>query len=99
MVRYDTNFRFSAPEHDAMYMVQNIERARHRQLERKAREDRQRLQRKQCSPEEMAARGQKLLQQEQRCSRSINPLNQRRKKVAEEPKKAQQRKQSQRGHK
>ena len=29
-------------EHDAMYMLQNIEKARHRQLERKAREDRRR---------------------------------------------------------
>ena len=29
-------------EHDAMYMLQNIEKARHKQLERKAREDRRR---------------------------------------------------------
>ena len=29
-------------EHDAMYMMQNIEKSRHRQLERKAREDRRR---------------------------------------------------------
>jgi deoxyribonuclease-4 len=29
-------------EHDAMYMLQNIEKSRHRQLERKAREDRRR---------------------------------------------------------
>ena len=45
-------------EHDAMYMVQNIERARHRQLERKAREDRRKALAAQAniSPEEMAAR-------------------------------------------
>ena len=29
-------------EHDAMYMLQNIEKSRHKQLERKAREDRRR---------------------------------------------------------
>jgi deoxyribonuclease-4 len=29
-------------EHDAMYMMQNIEKSRHKQLERKAREDRRR---------------------------------------------------------
>ena len=29
-------------EHDAMYMLQSIEKSRHRQLERKAREDRRR---------------------------------------------------------
>mgnify|MGYP000069892062 FL=1 len=29
-------------EHDAMYMMQNIEKSRHRQLERKARENRRR---------------------------------------------------------
>jgi deoxyribonuclease-4 len=29
-------------EHDAMYMLQNIDKAKHRQLERKAREDRRR---------------------------------------------------------
>ncbi len=45
-------------EHDAMYMVQNIERARHRQLERKAREDRRKVLAAQANitPEEMAAR-------------------------------------------
>ena len=45
-------------EHDAMYMMQNIERARHRQLERKAREDRRKALAAQAniSPEEMAAR-------------------------------------------
>ena len=45
-------------EHDAMYMMQNIERSRHRQLERKAREDRRRTLAAQAniSPEEMAAR-------------------------------------------
>jgi deoxyribonuclease-4 len=45
-------------EHDAMYMVQNIERARHRQLERKAREDRRKALAAQANitPEEMAAR-------------------------------------------
>ena len=45
-------------EHDAMYMVQNIERSRHRQLERKAREDRRRALAAQASlsPEEMASR-------------------------------------------
>ena len=45
-------------EHDAMYMVQNIDRARHRQLERKAREDRRKALAAQAniSPEEMAAR-------------------------------------------
>jgi deoxyribonuclease-4 len=45
-------------EHDAMYMVQNIERARHRQLERKAREDRRKALAAQAniSPEEMEAR-------------------------------------------
>ena len=45
-------------EHDAMYMVQNIERARHRQLERKAREDRRKAldAKANISPEEMAAR-------------------------------------------
>ena len=44
-------------EHDAMYMVQNIERARHRQLERKAREDRRRALAAQAnmSSEEIAA--------------------------------------------
>jgi deoxyribonuclease-4 len=45
-------------EHDAMYMVQNIERARHRQLERKAREDRRKALAAQANitPEEMEAR-------------------------------------------
>ena len=45
-------------EHDAMYMMQNIERSRHKQLERKAREDRRRTLAAQAniSPEEMAAR-------------------------------------------
>ena len=45
-------------EHDAMYMAQNIDRARHRQLERKAREDRRKALAAQAniSPEEMAAR-------------------------------------------
>ena len=45
-------------EHDAMYMVQNIDRARHRQLERKAREDRRKALAAQANitPEEMAAR-------------------------------------------
>ncbi len=45
-------------EHDAMYMTQNIERARHKQLERKAREDRRKALAAQAniSPEEMAAR-------------------------------------------
>ena len=41
-----------------MYMAQNIDRARHRQLERKAREDRRKALAAQAniSPEEMAAR-------------------------------------------
>ncbi|MDP6870586.1 MAG: TIM barrel protein [Candidatus Poseidoniaceae archaeon] len=45
-------------EHDAMYMMQNIERARHRQLERKAREDRRKALAAQANitPEEMEAR-------------------------------------------
>ena len=45
-------------EHDAMYMMQNIERSRHKQLERKAREDRRRALAAQAgmSPEEMEAR-------------------------------------------
>ncbi len=45
-------------EHDAMYMLQNIEKARHKQLERKAREDRRRSLAAQTgrSTEEIAAR-------------------------------------------
>lgn len=45
-------------EHDAMYMLQNIEKARHKQLERKAREDRRRSLAAQTgrSAEEIAAR-------------------------------------------
>jgi len=45
-------------EHDAMYMLQHIERSRHKQLERKAREDRRRALAAQAglSPEEMEAR-------------------------------------------
>ena len=45
-------------EHDAMFMLQNIERARHRQLERKAREDRRKALAAQANitPEEMEAR-------------------------------------------
>ena len=45
-------------EHDAMYMMQHIERSRHKQLERKAREDRRRALAAQAgmSPEEMEAR-------------------------------------------
>jgi lipase chaperone LimK len=43
-------------EHDAMFMMQNIEKARHRQLERKAREDRRRALAAQSnlSPEQQA---------------------------------------------
>ncbi len=45
-------------EHDAMYMLQNIEKARHKQLERKAREDRRKSLAAQTgrSAEEIAAR-------------------------------------------
>ncbi len=45
-------------EHDAMYMMQHLERSRHKQLERKAREDRRRALAAQAgmSPEEMEAR-------------------------------------------
>ena len=45
-------------EHDAMYMLQNIEKARHKKLERKAREDRRRSLAAQTdrSTEEIAAR-------------------------------------------
>ena len=51
-----------------MYMVQNIDRARHRQLERKAREDRRKALAAQAniSPEEMAAEKPKLQLLEQK---------------------------------
>ena len=42
MVRHHSYFDSPLLEHDAMYMLQNIEKARHKQLERKAREDRRR---------------------------------------------------------
>ena len=47
-------------EHDAMYMSQSIEKSRHRQLERKAREDRRRALAAQTGtiPAAMAAREQ-----------------------------------------
>ncbi len=45
-------------EHDAMYMLQNIEKSRHKQLERKAREDRRRTLSAQTgkTPQEIAAK-------------------------------------------
>ena len=92
MVRYDTHFRFSTLEHDAMYMVQNIERARHRQLERKAREDRRKALAAQAniSPEEMAAREAEIAaaRAKDALAASNPPEPKKEEKVAEEPKKA-----------
>ncbi len=49
-------------EHDAMFMMQNIEKARHRLLERKAREDRRRALAAQSnlSPEQQAEQAKKI---------------------------------------
>jgi deoxyribonuclease-4 len=50
-------------EHDAMYMLQNIEKSRHRQLERKAREDRRRALTLQSGSSENAIAARKAQQQ------------------------------------
>ena len=50
-------------EHDAMYMLQNIEKSRHRQLERKAREDRRRALTLQGGSSENAIAARKAQQQ------------------------------------
>ena len=53
-------------EHDAMYMMQNIEKSRHRQLERKAREDRRRALALQTGTSEEDLRAKENLQAEAR---------------------------------
>ena len=86
-------------EHDAMYMVQNIERARHRQLERKAREDRRKALAAQAniSPEEMAAREAEIAAARAKMlSQHRILLNQRRKRRSlKNQRRLKQRKQSQ----
>lgn len=82
-------------EHDAMYMMQNIERSRHKQLERKAREDRRRALAAQAgmSPEEMEAREkeekEKRLAAQNESAKAELEKNEATKEVAkkEEPKK------------
>lgn len=82
-------------EHDAMYMMQNIERSRHKQLERKAREDRRRTLAAQAgmSPEEMEAREkeekEKRLAAQNESAKAELEKNEATKEVAkkEEPKK------------
>jgi len=53
-------------EHDAMYMMQNIEKSRHRQLERKAREDRRRALALQTGTSEEDLKAKENLQAEAR---------------------------------
>ncbi len=71
-------------EHDAMYMLQNIEKARHRQLERKAREDRRRALAAQTgtTPSALAAREKEQAELRQKDAEPTAPKTEQEEKPA-----------------
>ena len=63
-------------EHDAMYMMQNIEKSRHKQLERKAREDRRRALALQTgkSEEELRSKESQIAQARKSAAKPVEPV-------------------------
>ena len=63
-------------EHDAMYMMQNIEKSRHKQLERKAREDRRRALALQTgkSEEELRSKESQIAQARKSATKPTEPV-------------------------
>ena len=92
MVRHDTHLRFSTLRARCYVHGTEYRGARHRQLERKAREDRRKALAAQAniSPEEMAAREAEIAaaRAKDALAASNPPEPKKEEKVAEEPKKA-----------